>query len=165
MKRQTLAASLAALALVLCVPSFVQAKRMISDYTLRVHIYETHWNHNSTGYHAFGRGNMFDEQGVPHGVEFTYDCDDHLMGSNGNEAYPAKWKKPGRELEVIFGEIGAKPDQFHSCDFKVSEKSFVFFRNRGEVGTESAQQFMASHKSQMPTVGPAGPGDVPNSAN
>jgi len=138
---------------------------MISDYTLRLHIYGTNWNHNATGYHGFGRANLFDEQGVPHGVEFTYDCGDHLMASNANEAYPARWKKPDRELEVIFGEIGAKPDQFHDCDFKVAEKSFVFFRRQGEVATESAQDFMTNHKSQIPTVGAAAPGDVPVSAN
>ena len=138
---------------------------MISDYTLRLHIYGTNWSHNGSGYHGFGRANLFDEQGVPHGVEFTYDCEDHLMGSNGNEAYPAKWKKPGRELEVIFGEIGAKPDEFHDCDFKVSEKSFVYYSHQHEVSTESAQEFLASHKSQMPSIGPATPGDVPNSAN
>jgi len=87
------------------------------------------------------------------------------MGSSGNEAYPAKWKKPGLEVEVIFGEIGGKPDQFHACNFKVAEKSYVFYHRQGEVNTESAQEFLANHKSQAPTVGAATPTDVPVSAH
>jgi hypothetical protein len=128
---------------------------------LRIHIYDTHWNHNGWGYHAYGRANLFDEQGVPHGVEFTYDCGDHLMGSNGNEAYPARWKKQGLSVDVVFGEIGANPDSFHDCEFKVAEKKFVFYRN----GTESAQEFMAKHRDEAPATGPATQGDVPVSAN
>ena len=61
---------------VLCVPAVLLAKRNIGDYQLRLHIYQTNWNHNGWGYHAFGRANLFDEKGVPHGVEFPYDCSD-----------------------------------------------------------------------------------------
>jgi hypothetical protein len=165
MKRHTLVASLAAIALILCVPSLVEGKRLLSDYTLRLHIYGSNWMHNSMGYHGFGRANLFDEQGVPHGVEFTYDCDDHLMGSSGNEAYPARWKKPGREVEVIFGEIGAKSDQFQACDFKIALKTYVFYSHAHDITTETAQDFMANHKSQTPTVGAPTADDIPVSAN
>lgn len=158
-------ASLGALAVLLCVPVSVLAKKLLSDYPMRLHIYETHWNHNRWGYHAFGRANLFDEQGAPHGVEFTYDCGDHLMASSANEAYPAKWKKQGQSVDVIFGEIGANPDSFHDCEFKISEKQFVFYRSQGELETESAQEFMAKHPKQAPSVGPATQADVPVSAN
>ena len=153
------------LALVLCLPVTLFAKRLISDYSLRIHIYETHWNHNSWGFHAFGRANLFDEKGVPHGVEFTYDCDDHLMASSGNEAYPAMWKKQGQSIDVVFGEIGSKPDSFHDCEFKVAEKQFVFYHSQGGLGTESAQDFLAKNKNEAPTVGAATPADIPVSAN
>lgn len=165
MKRHYLSSVLAAFALILCVPSTVEAKRNLADYTLRVHIYETSHNHNKFGYHAVGRANLFDEQGVPHGIEFTYDCDDHLMGSSGNEAYPAKWKNQGRSIDVVFGEIGQKPDEFHECEFKVAMKSYVFYSHEHEVTTETAQEFMAKHKSQTPSIGAARPDDVPISAN
>lgn len=151
--------------MLLCVPAAVLAKKMLSDYPMRLHIYQTHWNHNGWGYHAYGRANLFDEQGVPHGVEFTYDCEDHLMGSSANEAYPARWKKQGQSIDVIFGEIGAKPDSFHDCEFKISEKQFVYYVDRGGIGTESAQEFIARHPKQTPSVGPATPADVPSSAN
>ncbi len=93
MKPFRLAASLGALILFLCIPDSLHAKKRLSDYVKRIHIYQTHWHHNSWGFHAFGRANLFDERGVPHGVEFTYDCEDHLMVSVGKEAYPAMWKK------------------------------------------------------------------------
>ena len=165
MKSNRLITALVTLSLFLCAPLSLEAKRNIADYTLRLHIYGTTWNHNSWGYHAVGRGNLFDEQGMPHGVEFTYDCQDHLMYSNANEAYPAKWKKPGQSMEVIFGEIGGNPDSFHACEFKVSEKSFVFYSHDHGIGTESAQEFMAKHRGQIPSTGAASPGDVPVSAN
>ena len=165
MKRHPALASIAIVALVLCAPSIVEAKRVLSDYTLRVHIYGTNWNHNQLGFHAFGRANLFDEHGMPTGVEFTYDCEDHLMASSANEAYPAKWKKPGQSLDVIFGEIGSNPDSYHACEFKVARKAFVYYHGDHEVGTESAQEFMARHKSQTPSLGPATAADVPVSAN
>jgi len=74
MKTSQLAASLTALAVLLCVPASLLAKKLIADYPMRIHIYGTNWNHNTWGFHAYGRANLFDETGVPHGVEFTYDC-------------------------------------------------------------------------------------------
>lgn len=128
---------------VFCVPATLLAKKSLSDYQMRIHICQTIWNHNRYGYHAFGRANRFDEKGVPHGVEYTYDCADQLMASTGREAYPAKWKKQGQTLDVVFGEIGAKAGQFRDCEFKIAEKQFVYYGSRGGLGTESAQAFMA----------------------
>ncbi|MGD0799109.1 MAG: hypothetical protein ABR910_15450 [Acidobacteriaceae bacterium] len=162
MNRRRLAVPLGLLAFVLSAPSLLEAKRNLADYTLRLHIYGSNWTHNGFGYHGYGRANLFDEQGTPHGVEYTYDCDDHLMVSSGNEAYPAKWKKQDLSLEVIFGEIGAKPDSFRACEFKVAEKSFVFYRHNGLLETESPQEFLAHHKSEAP--GPPTPADIPTSA-
>src|SRR5580658_4296817 len=165
MRASTFSRLLGFLLVLLCVPVFMGAKKLISDYHMRMHIYETHWSHSRYGYHAYGRANLFDEQGMPHGVEFTYDCDDHLMGSNGNEAYPAKWKKQGQSVDVVFGEIGSNPNSIHDCEFKIAEKPFVYYRNRGELGTESAQEFMAKNQKETPTVGAATEADVPRAAN
>ena len=146
MRRNPIVPALTVVAALLCIPITLLAKRSVADYPLRLHIYGSNWSHNGFGYHGYGRANLFDEQGVPHGVEFTYDCGDHLMASSANEAYPAKWKKPNQSLEVIFGEIGSNPNSFHDCEFKVAEKSFVFYRHNGELSTESAQDFMAKHQ-------------------
>jgi hypothetical protein len=163
MKRKSLVATIAVLTLFLCAPAMLEAKRALADYTMRLHIYQTSWSRNSYAFHGLGRANLFDEKGVPHGVEFTYDCEDHLMYSSGNEAYPAKWKKPGQSMEVIFGEIGQKPDEFHACEFKVAEKPYVFYRSQQGLETESAQAFLdyaAKHNNDgMPST------EVPVSAN
>ncbi len=163
--RRALFLFLVTVLVLVCVPAILLAKRSLSDYPMRLHIYQTNWSHNGSGYHGYGRANLFDEQGAPHGVEYTYDCDDHLMASNGNEAYPAKWKKQGQSVEVIFGEIGQKPDQFHACDFKVALKSFVFFRHNGELDTGTPEELLAKHSNQTPSTGPAAATDVPVSAN
>jgi hypothetical protein len=165
MKIPRLAAVVGIVSVLLCVPVGLLAKKNLSDYQMRIHIYQTHWNHNGFGFHAFGRANLFDEKGVPHGVEFTYDCADHLMASTGKEAYPARWKKTGQSIDVVFGEIGAKPGSFHDCEFKVAEKQFVYFGARGGLGTESAQDFMMKNQNQTPMTGAAMPADVPVAAN
>jgi hypothetical protein len=156
---------LGVLAVLLFVPVSILAKKLLSDFNMRLHIYQTHWNQNRYGVHAFGRANLFDEKGIPHGVEFTYDCAYHLMASNANESYPAVWKKRGQSIDVAFGEIGSNPNSFHDCEFKIAEKPFVWYQNRGELGTESAQDFLAKRQKQTPTVGAATEADVPKSAN
>lgn len=165
MKNSRFALLLTLAALVICVPAVLVAKRSLGDYPMRLHIYQTNWTRNGYGYHGYGRANLFDEQGAPHGVEYTYDCEDHLMASNANESYPAKWKKSGQSIEVIFGEIGQKPDDFHACEFKIAIKSFVFYRQNGGLDTGTAEEFMAKHANQVPPTGPATPNDVPVSAN
>lgn len=165
MSASPLRRSLAVLAVLFCVPALLLAKTSLTEYNLRLHIYETHWNQDRFGIHAFGRANLFDQQGQPHGVEFTYNCDYHLMASSRNEAYPARWKKQDQSIDVVFGEIGASPGSYHNCEFKVSEKPFVFFRGGGELGTESPQEFLAKHPNQAPTTGAATPADVPDAAN
>ena len=66
---------------------------------------------------------------------------------------------------MIFGEIGANPNSFQECEFKVAIKPYVFYSREHAISTETAQEFLAKHKSQTPTVGPATPADVPVSAN
>jgi hypothetical protein len=68
-------------------------------------------------------------------------------------------------MDVIFGEIGQKPDQFHRCEFKVAPKSFVYFRTRNGVDTETAKDFLANHLKEAPTHGIPSADDIPRSAN
>lgn len=156
---------LAVLAVFLCVPVLMGSKKNLADYNLRLHLYDSHWTRDRGSYHAFGRANLFDENGTPHAVDYTYDCEDHLMAQPGNEAYPAKWKKPSQSIDVIFGEIGQKPDDFHDCEFKVAQKSFAYYRGSGGLNTESPQDFLAKHAGQAPPQGPLTTDDIPRSAS
>lgn len=108
---------------------------------------------------------FFDENGLPHAADYLYDCEDHLMAEPGNEAYPAKWKKPSQSIDVLFGEIGQKPDEFHNCEFKVALKSFAYYRGAGGLNTESPQDFAANHANQAPPHGPLTADDISRSGN
>lgn len=165
MNDRRFSATLAVLAVFLCVPVLMGSKKNLADYTLRIHLYDSHWTRDRGGFHAYGRANLYDESGMPHAVDYLYDCDDHMMAEPGNEAYPARWKKPAQSIEVIYGEIGQRPDDFHTCEFKISEKSFVYFRANGGLNTESPQDFMTHHAAQAPPRGPLTPDDIPHSAN
>lgn len=73
-----------------------------ADYPLRIHIYrrnETTFYHNRQAEEAKGEGraNLF-EGGEPKGVDFQFECDTKLQTSSGFETFPAKWKKPDKNL-------------------------------------------------------------------
>ena len=52
------------------------------------------------------------------------------MNSVSYETYPARWKKPGKELEVLL------PAEGGTCDFKVDIKSNLVYRKHGGSITE-----------------------------
>lgn len=74
-------------------------------------------------------------------------------------------EEKGQSIDVVFGEIGAKPNKFHDCEFKISEEQFVYYGHRRGLGTESAREFLATHRDQAPSAGAATQADVPVSAN
>jgi len=111
----------------------------LADYPLRVRIYNNHWNGSIyNGYRGFGRANLIDGADA-HAMDYTFDCDDHFMANDGGEAYPAKWKKPGQEVEMLVGIIGS--DKVHRCTMKVSLKDFVFSKDNGELHTLTLAEY------------------------
>lgn len=118
----------------------------VADYPLRVHIFQ--FNAHSHYYmrsldevDGEGRANLF-ENGEPRGFDFSYRCGDRLRGSAGYETYPAKWKKPGRELEILLPEFG-KPGSMTSCELKVDMKDMVYYRSNGQLSEESPEKLKA----------------------
>src|SRR5579875_1128192 len=107
-----------------------ESKNM-ADYPLRIHIFgrnETTFYHHHAMDEAKGEGraNLF-ENGEAHGVDFSFDCSEKLKDSFGYETYPAKWKKPGKELVVllpVFGQTG----KYFTCDLKTDVKDFAYMR-------------------------------------
>src|ERR1051325_3427548 len=80
-------------------------KKNLADYPLRVHIFgrnETTFYHMRVAENAKGEGraNLF-ENGQARGIDFQFNCSDRLPTSSGFETFPARWKKPNRELEVL----------------------------------------------------------------
>jgi hypothetical protein len=117
-----------------------------ADYPLRIHIFgrqQTTFYHGRVEEEAKGdgRANLF-ENSVPHAVDFSYDCSEKVRPSFSYETYPAKWKKPGRELVVLMPIFG-KSNSYFTCDFKTDVKSFAYARGSNGMGEESPDQFKA----------------------
>ena len=116
-----------------------------ADYPLRIHIF----GRSETTFYRYrgvddaqgdGRANLFDGNDV-HGVDFNFNCDRKLRASFGFETYPARWKKPGRELVVLFPVFG-KAGAYWTCDLNTDVKSFVYFRHNGMMGSEPEPKFL-----------------------
>lgn len=115
-----------------------------NDYPLRIHIFGR--NQTTFYHHEFvdeakgdGRANLF-EGGEAHGVDFSYACSEKLRASFGFETYPAKWRKPGRQLVVlmpVFGQTG----KYFTCDLNTDVKDFAYTRRNGGMGQESVADF------------------------
>jgi hypothetical protein len=140
----------------------------LADYPLRIHIFgrnETTFYHMRVAEEAKGEGraNLF-ENGEARGVDFQFSCAKRLETSSGYETFPAKWKKPNQELEVLLPEFG-KADKYDKCKFEVQMKDFAYLRHNGILGTESVEQFKEwmvkhdydpEHGKNTPTPNPPG---------
>jgi hypothetical protein len=125
-----------------------------ADYPLRVSILQfntfSHYYRPGGGPYGTlenaegeGRANLF-ENSEAHGFDFSYNCQQRLMFSPGYETYMARWKKPGRELEILLPVMGGKPGDTSSCDLKVTMKpDSVYVRHNGVFGEEPIAQYKA----------------------
>lgn len=127
-----------------------ESKNM-ADYPLRVHIfgrsqttfYHHEWVDDAKG---DGRANLF-ENGEAHGVDFSFNCSEKIKASFGFETYPAKWKKPGKELTVLFPEFG-KTGSYFTCGLKTDVKDFAYEGRNGRMSSTSVadyKQWMVRH--------------------
>jgi hypothetical protein len=115
-----------------------------ADYPLRVHIFQ----HNSHSHYyrgsldavdGEGRANLY-ENGDPHAFDFGYRCGDRLVNSMGYETYFARWKKPGKVLEVLLPVMG-KPGAAEACELDVLLKNTAYYRHNGELNEEPVEAF------------------------
>ena len=117
-----------------------------ADYPLRVHIYEFsahshYYDRSLQQVDGEGRANLF-ENGQPKGFDFSYQCGTRILASDGYETYMARWKKPGRELEILLPVMGGKPGEMNACDLKVGLKEdTVYHRHNGLLSEEPAAKY------------------------
>jgi hypothetical protein len=154
--------------------------RTVADYPLRVHIYEHsghsyYWHQSLDAVDGEGRANLF-ENGTPRGFDFGYRCADRLRSSPGYETYPARWKKPGKDLEILLPEFG-KPGAMEVCELKVDMKDTAYYKHNGLLNEEPAEKFKEwmdkhqydpEHGKNEPMAlgpGPAGAGTGETGAN
>jgi hypothetical protein len=133
-------------------PVALAGKTSAADFPLRVHIFS--YNGHSHYYSGTldmvdgeGRANLY-ENGEPHGFDFSYRCADRLRASPGYETYMARWKKPGKDIEILLPVFG-KPGAADGCELKVLMKDSAYTRHNGMLGEEPAAKFkewMAKHQ-------------------
>lgn len=142
--RRVLLCGLALLAVCVLLSTAALAARNPADYPLRVHIFA----HSSVSHYwgpggarsldavdGEGRANLY-ENGEPRGLDFRYDCGSRMMNSMGYETYPARWKKPGKELQILLPADGG------ACNLKVDVKpNVVYHRHNGNLEEEPAARF------------------------
>lgn len=129
---------------ILLAPAVASAARNPADYPLRVHVFSHngvshYWGPGGArtleGVDGEGRANLY-ENAQPRGFDFQYVCEDRLMNNMGYETYPARWKKPNVELELLLPVSG------HTCKLRVAMKEGVAYRrHNGEFGEMPAQKF------------------------
>jgi hypothetical protein len=114
-------------------------------YPLRVHIFQRdshshYYRGQSLDYvDGEGRANLY-ENGEPHGFDFSYRCGERLMVSAGYETYFARWKKPGKTLELLLPVMG-KPGAADACELQVEMKNAAYYRHNGAVDEEPEATF------------------------
>jgi hypothetical protein len=144
-----------------------------ADYTLRVHIVQNS-NHAHYRYRELdwvdgeGRATLF-ENSPPRGFDYGFRCGDRVQPSPGWETYPARWKKPDRELEILEPAMG-KPGSWNTCTLKVEMKPMVYVRHNGLVDEEPADKFKQwmdrrqydpEHGKNEPSPAPRAPYEPP----
>lgn len=145
-----------------------------ADFPLRVHVVARNGFRHYHGYgggisslqevDGMGQANLF-ENGQPLGFDFTYECGQPIFHQTTFETFMARWKKQGREIEILMPVIGGKPGEVNPCELKVTMKQdTVYVRHNGMVGEEPAAKFkewMVAHQydpehgKNEPVVNPA----------
>jgi hypothetical protein len=100
---------------------------------------------NSSEMHEYldgiGQADLF-ENSMPVAFEYSYSCMPGMRASGGYEPFPARWKKPGKTLEILVPEPG-KPWNNESCVLRATmEPGIAFFWGEDdEVMQEPAVKF------------------------
>jgi hypothetical protein len=126
----------------------VAKPRDMSLYTLRLHIFESDWKPSAVGGSGTGNGNLFDGTEI-HGVSFTYFCPINYMRSVGSQAYAARWKKPGKKIEIVGSPVGGG-DKSDTCEFNVTLHDFVYDVQNGTLATFTPEQYKVRTGMALP---------------
>jgi hypothetical protein len=114
-----------------------------ASFPLRVHIFShtgvSHYNTTSQTalqvVEGEGRANLF-ENSQPRAFDFSYSCAARLLDSIGYETYLARWKTPGRELEIM------QPATDKTCVLLAAVKENIAYTGDNDhIEEESSAQF------------------------
>ncbi len=96
-------------------------------------------------YYGTGFADLVTPPTVTQGLRFTYDhCDSRVHSNTGFQSLPARWKKQGKQLEVLVptdevpGKHRAHP--YNKCIFNVTVQSGVYLMMRNNKLVQVSQQ-------------------------
>jgi hypothetical protein len=110
-----------------------------------------------------GQGNIFDGSTV-HAFDFKYENARVIRYTGPNQTYPARWKKPQRELEVRTPLAGHE-GKFVVCVMKVTVHEGVYMGSGASITEVSQADYQARKANpETPAVppGPELPSEVSN---
>jgi hypothetical protein len=138
----------------------VAGPRDPNDYPLLVHIFTEHAHRNRKHHYTTGHGkaNLMEGDDI-HGMEYDFECDHGFLESEADENYPAKWKKPGLQLELLIGVIGSET-KTQTCRLNVAQKEFVYIRRGSNVDSVSLEQYNNLAENKAAAAAMLNPQDV-----
>jgi hypothetical protein len=99
-------------------------------------------------YSGEGRGDLVSPPSLTQGVTFQYDNCLRVRPHSGFASLPARWKKPGRKLEVLFPSddipVRGKPLPPVRCSLTVTMHDFVYLRLHDGKIVQVSQDFYQS---------------------
>ena len=144
-------------------PGLALSAKDLSDFPLKVEILMNHWDRYRPRpvrdpyyflYKVNGLGNVMDGSTV-HAFDFKYENYRVIRFTAPNQTYPAKWKKPQRELEVVAPDVGHE-GKYITVDMDTTVREGVYV-GRGSGIREVSQADYLALKSQ-PEPAAASPG-------
>jgi hypothetical protein len=99
-------------------------------------------------YSGEGRGDLVSPPSGTQGITFQYDNCVRVRVLPGFQSLPARWKKPGRILEVLIPSddipVGGRPLPPVKCEFTVTMHDYIYLRLRnGKVVQVSQEVYQA----------------------
>lgn len=130
----------------LVLAAYASAKKIKpADFPLRVHMIQ-HSEHSHYQGRVLdevdgdGRGNLFENSRAV-AFDFSYTCWERPVSIMGYETYMARWKKPGRELEILLPVMDS-PDNFSPCALRVTLKpASVYAERNGQLSEVPANEY------------------------
>ncbi len=143
----------------------------LSDYPLKVEILANHWDRYRPRpvrdpawwvYRVSGQGNIIDG-GAVRAFDFKYQDAQVARHTLANQSYPARWKKPQRELEVLTPDVGHEGKYIaFEMDTTVLEGVYV---GRGASMAEVSQAEYLAQKAKGQTTTSASAGQPAGAAS
>ena len=91
------------------------------DFPLRIHFFIARGAYHNGDFEGLGRADLLVTGAAPQGMDVTFECGEPFVANRqANEAYPARWKKPNKEMEILMQEVGG--NSTHKCTLKVDLK-------------------------------------------